>query len=236
MTHRSCKEILAANPNSLSGLYQIKTSAGPLQVYCDMSLGGGGWTFLPRSAITTNSKLGTNLDGIFTNKTQVLLRFQKRDGTQPFTLVQQLPQFSKIPISVMMNSYSGFHSPLNTRTGPYLYLVFLPNAVTSSTKKPGFLSNGKSILYTNCGQGQANFFAFFPNHDEKPPHPYHKNNLVYERVGVAVDWRKSGQRTHSFRQMPNDFFYLTEMHFSGCGCYTSSDRWTDALGTAIGLK
>ena len=36
--------------------------------------------------------------------------------------------------------------------------------------------------------------------------------------------------------MPSEFFFLTEVHMGGCGCYTSSDRWTDADGTAIGFR
>ena len=68
------------------------------------------------------------------------------------------------------------------------------------------------------------------------------SNLVNEKSGVALNWRNSAKRPASTRRIPVDFFLFTEMHFGGCGCYTSSDRWllsdtvNPAFGTAIGLK
>ena len=41
---KSCKEILNHDRTSLSGLYWIKTPTGPLQVYCEMVVDGGGYT------------------------------------------------------------------------------------------------------------------------------------------------------------------------------------------------
>lgn len=64
----------------------------------------------------------------------------------------------------------------------------------------------------------------------------HGDNLIYESQGVAVDWRNSGVPSYGHRQLPNNFIFLTEVHFGGCGTYTSSDRWIDALGSAIGLR
>src|SRR6185436_8505118 len=47
----SCKAILAASPQSTSGVYTIDPdgNAGPapaLPVYCDMDFAGGGWTLI----------------------------------------------------------------------------------------------------------------------------------------------------------------------------------------------
>ena len=56
------------------------------------------------------------------------------------------------------------------------------------------------------------------------------------RLGVAVDWRRTGVPSYGHRQLPNNFLFLTEMHFGGCGTYTSSDRWKDAYGAAIDLR
>ena len=112
--------------------------------------------------------------------------------------------------------------------------LFLSSKVRFSIQ--GFMSNGQQVTYKNCDKNANNHFAFFPDHEEKKPLPIHANNLVYETTGVAVKWRNSGRKMPSHRTMPNDFIFLTEVSFGGCGCYTSSDRWREAQGAAIGLR
>ena len=58
----------------------------------------------------------------------------------------------------------------------------------------------------------------------------------YEREGMAVEWRNTPVLPHTGLTMPTEVFFLTEVHMGGCGYYTSSDRWTDANGTAIGFR
>ena len=99
-----------------------------------------------------------------------------------------------------------------------------------------FRSNGKSVSFQNSDANPNAYFALFPNHQEANIDSYLSSNLVYERQGVAVDWRNTGVPSYGHRQLPNNFLFLTEMHFGGGGTYTSSDRWTDAFGTAIGLR
>lgn len=58
----SCKEILTALPDSLSGLYTIMGKGGPFPAYCDMAIDNGGWTLVARSAA---SGLGSGPDAGF---------------------------------------------------------------------------------------------------------------------------------------------------------------------------
>ncbi|XP_046863102.1 LOW QUALITY PROTEIN: uncharacterized protein LOC124456805 [Xenia sp. Carnegie-2017] len=134
-----------------------------------------------------------------------------------------------------MHSYVGYTRPLNYYLRDYLFLGILPKWRAQNRRIQGFRSNYRNIVFKTVMQIQI-YFAFFPNHKGITPSPYHKSNLVYERRGVAVNWRKTGLNLRSYGRLPCNFFFLTELHFGGCGTYTSSDRWTDATGTAIGLR
>lgn len=36
--------------------------------------------------------------------------------------------------------------------------------------------------------------------------------------------------------MPKNYFYFTEIHQGGCGCYEQSDRWSNYQGVAFGIR
>ena len=110
----------------------------------------------------------------------------------------------------------------------YLYL-------STSIHIKGFLSNNMEVKYDHPRNSFPirSYFAFFPNHREENSSTNHPK-LVYETRGVAVKWRNTGMALTE--RIPSNFFYLTEVHYGGGGCYTSSDRWIEANGTAIGLR
>ena len=110
----------------------------------------------------------------------------------------------------------------------YLYL-------STSNYANGFLSNNVEVKYNPISYTIISYFAFFPNqHEQTPSTNYKDAELVYERQGVAVDWRNTGMVLTE--RIPSNFFFLTEMHYGAGGCYTSSDTWVEANGTAIGLR
>lgn len=207
-------------------------------VYCEMGLNGGGYTFIPRDVF---SRLTVkDLNQVFKKKTDILLRISRPDGTQPYTVVSSL--YDRAVLNLYLNTHDE-DAPLNKATigAPYLYLNTIPGRYMRHGSTGGFKSNGKRITYYNCDNSKRNQFTFFANPNERKPSSSHITNNVYERQGVAVEWRKSAIQPPSGSRMPLNFFLFTEMHFGGCGCYTSSDRWLNApaspaLGTAIGLR
>jgi len=202
-----------------------------------MAISGGGFTFLPRS-LTRNRHGHLIVNALFTERKHVLLKLQKYGGHKDFyTLIKPLHAYKHYNFGVRVNSYSGYTRPVNFFMKDYIFLGIIPRHVAAKRSIQGFISNGRSVHFKNCDGNPNSLFAFLPNHHHQTPSSYLASNPVYERRGVAVDWRKTASPIHHpARVMPNQFYFLTELHFGGCGTYTSSDRWKDFRATAIGLR
>ena len=234
---RSCRGL---PPKSVSGVYKIQPlpNIDHIEVYCEMAVGGGGFTFLPRSLSKTRGAQKI-VNFLFRDRKEVLLKLQKKnDRSESYTLIQPHPNFTKYSFKLLVNSYSGYTKPENHFMSDYFFLGIIPAAKARGRGTQGFKSNGRTIQFRNCDANPNSFFTFIPNHKLQTPSGYHPN-LVYERSGVAVNWRSTAiPITNPDRMMPNQFFFLTELHFGGCGCYTSSNRWKKYgfHATAIGVR
>ncbi|XP_022810483.1 uncharacterized protein LOC111347509 [Stylophora pistillata] len=239
---RSCNSLV---PNTPSGVYKIQPlpNIEPILVYCEMSTGVIGernrhFNFLPRS-ITRRRDAQQIVNALFTDRKNVLIKLQKKDDrSEAYTLIEPHSSFNNVQFGLLVNSHSGYTEPLNSFMRDYLFLGILPASIARQRNLQGFTSNGQLIQFRNCDANPNSLFAFMPNHDLQTPSKYHPN-LVYEGRGVAVDWRATAKKiTSPDRMMPNDYFFLTELHFGGCGCYTSSDRWSKFgfHASAIGIR
>ena len=199
-------------------------NAEPIEVYCELETDGGGFTFLPGS-LTRRSDAQHIVNVLFKDKKNVLLMLRKPvDGTESYTLIQPHPNFANTDFAVLINSYSGYTAPENKFMKNYIFLGIIPASAAKSKGTQGFKSNGNVIQFDNCDANPNSLFAFMPNFDLQAPGNY-ASNSPYEDQGVAVDWRSMGTSITSHDRMPNKFYFLTELHFGGCGCYTSSNRW-----------
>ena len=214
------------------------SNADPVEVYCELDIAGGGFTFLPHS-LTLRSDAQQIVDALFKDKKTVLLKLRKNvDGSQWYTLIQPHPNYADIDFGVLVNNYSGYTKPENAFMQKYVFLGILPKSVANKKTTQGFRSNGIILEFGNCDANPNSLFAFIPNHHHQLPYG-HGGTSVFENSGIAVNWRSHAKAvTNGGPKTPNEFFFLTELHFGGCGCYTSSDRWKKFgyNSTAIGLR
>merc|ERR1711962_125053 len=82
----SCKDLKEMYPSHKSGLYTILLPCGEHQVYCEMSINGGGYTFIPSDLLPLLTK--DDIKYLTKNQDDVLLRISRPDGTQPYTVLK----------------------------------------------------------------------------------------------------------------------------------------------------
>lgn len=62
------------------------------QVYCEMGLNGGGYTFLPPNALLVLQD--DEISSMFTDRTSFLLRARHTNGTQLYAVLKQLSDYA----------------------------------------------------------------------------------------------------------------------------------------------
>jgi len=235
----TCKIIQANDPDSPSGDYELPgiEDGQEVEVYCEMGLGGGGFTFINSKDLATLRD--DHLQSMFTDKTTFLLRLKDCIGAQNYIILKQLPQYADIPLRIALNGDTNYAKPQNAQLigHPYLYFGFLPIANASNGNTQGVLANGVEQTFTNCDSNPNSYIALFPNYKEIPPTNY----------SLGVDFPFINQilsasiPNPSGREMPMRYYYFMEAHFGGCGGYTQTDsrlRSSQAciISAAIGFR
>jgi len=232
----TCKEILAANPAAPSGIYNYQLlPKGVIQVYCEMGLNGGGYTFLDPAllSILTNDQLQV----MITDGSSLLMRIRRYDGAQPYIILKQLPQYGNISLKFDLSSNVGYNTPVNSAILglPYLYVGFLPIINASNNNMQGIAANGVDITFQNCDQNPNSYIALFPNFAEINPSLYG----LTDEYPFINNFFANAVANPSGRVMPEEFFLFTEFHFGGCGCYSQTDSRLSSkciLGTTVGFR
>ena len=110
-------------------------NAEPVEVYCELDIEGGGFTFLPGS-LTRRPGAQQIVNALFKDKKNVLLKLQKKNGSsESYTLIQPHPNYTKFPFGVLVNNYTGYTRPQNQFMKEYIFLRIIP---ASAAKNPNY--------------------------------------------------------------------------------------------------
>lgn len=224
---KSCKEIQKLNPNVKSGIYHIQISGVKLEVYCEMDINDGGYTFFPWSSI---KKINTSMiNEIYTNRSHVIFRIMNKQQpeNQNYTVMGQLSSFKLFwNVSVQINENIGYNDPKYSEK-PYFYFGFIPKINATSESQQGFSSNDQSITFNNCDKNPNSYFLMSPK--------FYSNSQSSAVNRMVSEWIGSS-KPHPQGSMPTEYFYFTEIHQGGCGVHSNSSDWTPINGTAFGIK
>ena len=225
----TCKSLKKAAKKS--GLYTILLPSGTVEVYCEMEINGGGYTFFSSDSLSRINQ--SDIDAIFTNKTDVLLRLLKLDNSQPYTVIRQY--INTGGLSVQLNAFVNYTQPMNYQISDYLFLGLLPKKDSRPFQVEGLKSNGQDVTFVCCDAIKNNYFAFFSAKTAT-----FTSVLACDQTNFDTNWRGTAIATNPSSIMPTRFFMLTELHFGGCGCYVESGKWpvrtNPAKAAAIGMR
>jgi len=239
-----CDSVLAANPNATSGEYVVKTveTNTQIEVYCEMGLNGGGYTFIKPQFMSSirNSELQTML----TDRTSVLVVPRVCNGTPIYYALEQLPQFADIPLKIALNDWSGYTKPINVDVigPPYLFVGFIPPNITSQAGEAlGVQSNGQNLTYSNSSETTDSYIAFFANFQEVTPAPVSPGITEFRDTPLCDSLENSVKNIPSGRTMPPEYFIFMDLNFGGlAGCHYDTNPASRAdtcfISFALGFK
>ena len=240
----NCNEIKKETPNAESGVYYIEIENDLVEVYCEMVIEGGPYTFLSWLAIAKHPRA---LYEIFTNRSKFIARFMSREHNdiQPYVIFSQLDMYSNEPISVQINQhigYDGFYTvegelnvniPVNAYLGSYLFISMISSDVIRYNSVLGYKANGEEFRKEQSCDGNTNtYFALFSSLTTNAD----SYSNYCKTCGNAYKWLNSTIPHPTNTSMPNSYFYqFIEIHFGGCFGYDQSNRWLQFSSMAVGF-
>jgi len=168
ITYASCKSLLDAEPSTASGVYTLTSN---IDVYCDMTSNGGGWT-LVSAQFEGDVSTGWN------------------EGSQPDydpSLVSK-KSFSLSQAELPSHTQTGFGKDLAATTADYFNHTYVTGNITLSTLTG--LKAGASY------QVHRNSATYYTNHDPELAivvvNPEWFNTLILDKTGgISGDWAYS---------------------------------------------
>jgi len=208
-----------------------------------MGLNGGGYTFINPQYI--NQIVEDDIQTPYYNETSLLFIPHLTSGFPVYSVLDQLPQFSSIPLVVLINSTAGFTTPPNVNVigTPFLFFGFLPpNVATYSASEPlGIQSNGQNLTYNNASETADSYIVLFPNFKEVNPAPVAPGVQTYVNTTFCSQLHNSALPIPSGRSMPIEYFMFGQANFGGAaGCNYETNpatRYqTGIISFAVGFR
>ena len=200
--------------------------------YCYFSGDGYGSTFLSKEAVHGAKSIGLDLTKLYTKTNKALIRWKLNNGKQTESVITQLDRYSKMPLGFKLDSVTPYNSPQNIRRlggGGYLMLGLINVTIARHKCIQGLKADGKVYQFRNCDANPNSYFAFFTRKECGTPI---KRNEDY---GPGTKARRGAKAVIKGFLLPDNYFCSEENHFGGCGGYSQTGGWRDALGSALGL-
>ncbi|XP_052767928.1 uncharacterized protein LOC128208409, partial [Mya arenaria] len=186
-----------------------------------------GYTYIAKS---TAGDL--DLRPLYTDTSTVRILHTRINGDQHSADVTQIDRYQSIPLSVQLTKNDGYKGIQNTNMSPYMFVGFLPKGEASQKTEQGWKVEGTEFKFKNCDANPNSYFAVLFNGANtgytRYPGSYNSRQFAWKNLAKAV---ANGQKlTDNFL---SEFY---EIHFGGCGGYSTGAMDSDVKGVAVGLK
>ncbi|KAH3877462.1 uncharacterized protein LOC127871828 [Dreissena polymorpha] len=223
---KSCADLYMSNIVRQSGEYTIYNNNNqPFQVYCEFQHGYG-YTF-----ISPATRVNVDIANLVTNRSHVLVRDRRKDGTQYEADLSQITSHKNTPLSIQYNTYTSYREIQNPSMGPYVYVGFIPVTDTHLRGTEGYQMDGQDLTFTNCDGNSNSYFVFLFNAHGAAPSSYNPTYALMQK-----QWIDGARALPRGRYLPDAYFSFFEMHFGGCGAYGTPQHLPQVSGAAVGLR
>ena len=203
-------------------------------MFCDF-YGGQGYTFILKHDLGRLKDLSI----LHTENDHAIVRILYQNGEQHAVSIEQLSDYKyRYPLNFQLSDANGYKRPLNHRIQPYIYVGFLPRDFASlkSKTKPavqGYRTAGNDFRFHNSDRNPNSYLAFFANPKNLPDNAYYRRCCDNK---FMREWINRSQLIPPARYMPEEFYYMYEMHMGGGGGYLSTSHTAKFVkGAALGL-
>jgi len=126
--------------------------------------------------------------------------------------MENLTQYSCVPIRVKLNGNEGYQGIQNTEMAPYIVVGFIPSFMSSRGATQGWKAAGKEIPFSNCDANPNSYIAFLFNPNNVPFISY-----VGDYNSLMFAWYEQSSTIPLTDYIPDEFRSSQyENHHGGC--------------------